>query len=86
MKRIVISSFISRNLIDIDGGDCHDDGNDEEDDFKPFINHTVNTDSSEILLLEQGGKILPMVMVVMVMMLFRHELTNGYCYNFLKAK
>ena len=58
---------MSRNLIDIEDGDCHDDGNDEEDDFKPFINHTVNTDSSEILLLEQGGKILPMVMVVSVL-------------------
>ena len=68
---------MSRNLIDIDGGDCHDDGNDEEDDFKPFINHTVNTDSTEVLLLEQGGKILPMVMVVMVFMLFRHKQSKG---------
>jgi len=77
---------MSRNLIDIDGGDCHDDGNDEEDDFKPFINHTVNTDSTEVLLLEQGGKILPMVMVVMVFMVFRHKQYKGQYYNFLKAK
>jgi len=77
---------MSRNLIDIDGGDCHDDGNDEENDFKPFINHTVNTDSTKVLLLEQGGKILPMVMVVMVFMLFRHKQYKGQYYNFLKAK
>ena len=68
---------MSRNLIDIDGGDCHDDGNDEENNFKPFINHTVYTDSTEVLLLEQGGKILPMVMVVMVFMLFRHKQSKG---------
>ena len=77
---------MSRNLIDIDGGNCHDDGNDEEDDFKPFINHTVYTDSTKVLLLEQGGKILPMVMVVMVFMVFRHKQYKGQYYNFLKAK
>jgi hypothetical protein len=79
---------MSRNLIDIDGGDCHDDGNDEENNFKPFINHTVYTNSTEVLLLEQGGKILPMVMVVVVMvfMLFRHKQYKGQYYNFLKAK
>lgn len=77
---------MSRNLIDIDGGDCHDDGNDEENNFKPFINHTVYTNSTEVLLLEQGGKILPMVMVVMVFMVFRHKQYKGQYYNFLKAK
>lgn len=77
---------MSRNLIDIDGGDCHDDGNDEEDDFKPFVDHTVYADGTEVLLLEQGGKILAMVMVVMVFMVFRHKQYKGQYYNFLKAK
>lgn len=77
---------MSRNLIDIDGGDCHDDGNDEEDDFKPFVDYTVYADGTEVLLLEQGGKILAMVMVVMVFMVFRHKQYKGQYYNFLKAK
>ena len=72
---------MSCNLIYIYGGDCHDDGNDEENDFKPFINHTVYADSTEVLLFEQGSKILPMMLMVVVMLVFGHD-----TYSFLTAK
>ena len=66
-KDRINNNFISRNLIDIEDGDCHDDGNDEEDDFKPFVELAITLYGSKILLLEQGGIILPMmVMVIMV--------------------
>ena len=58
---------MSRNLIDIDDGDCHDDGDSKQYQFKPLVELTVTLYCPEVPLLEQGSKILPMVMMVVVM-------------------
>ena len=64
---IVIISFTSRNLINIDNGDSHDNGDDKQYQFEPFVELAITLYGSKILLLEQGGIILPMmVMVIMV--------------------
>ena len=63
---IVIICFISRNLIDIEDGDCHDNGDDKQYQFEPFVELAITLYGSKILLLEQGGIILPMMVMVMM--------------------
>ena len=60
-KDRINNNFISRNLIDIEDGDG------KQYQFEPLVELAITLYGSKILLLEQGGIILPMmVMVIMV--------------------
>ena len=70
-KDRINNNFISRNLIDIEDGDCHDNGDDKQYQFEPLVELVVTLYGPQVLLLEQSGIILPM-MVMVVVMAIRH--------------
>ena len=73
----VIISFKSRNLIDIDDGDSHDNGDGKQCQFEPLVELAVTLYGSQVLLLEQSGIILPMMVMVVVI---RHCKGMGSVY------
>ena len=59
--------------MDEDDGKDHKDGDDEEEDLAPLLSLALEDDGIETALFEERGAVLVM-MVVMVMLLFRHKM------------
>ena len=59
--------------IDEDDGEDHEEGEDHESDLEPLLEFAAEDDGVETALLEQRGAVL-VVMVVVMMLLFRHKM------------
>ena len=56
-------------------GEEHEDGDDEEEDLAPLLSLALEDDGIETALFEERGAVFVMV-VVMVMLLFRHKMED----------
>ena len=65
---------ISPEEIDEDDGKDHEDGDDEEEDLAPLLSLALEDNGIETALLEERGAVLVVMVVVMVMLLFRHKM------------
>ena len=52
--------------VDVDGGEDHEEGEDHDDDLEPLLEFATEDDGVEAALLEAGGTILTVVMVVVM--------------------
>ena len=69
---------MSAEEVDEDDGKHHEDGDDEEEDLAPLLSLALDDNGIETALFEQRGAVLVM-MVVMVMLLFRHKMEDVRC-------
>ena len=70
----IIFGAILPEKVDKDDGKDHKDGDDEEEDLAPLLSLALEDDGIETALLKERGTVLVMMVVVMVMLLFRHKM------------
>ena len=58
--------FLSCEFVDVDGGKDHEEGDDEEGNLEPLLEFATEDNGVETALLETGGTILVVTMVVMM--------------------
>ena len=73
-EKTFIFGAILPEEIDEDDGKDHEDGDDKEEDLAPLLSLALEDDGIETALLEERGAVLVMMVVVMVMLLFRHKM------------
>lgn len=73
-EKTFIFGAILPEEIDKDDGKDHEDGDDEEEDLAPLLSLALEDNGIETALFEERGTVLVVMVVVMVMLLFRHKM------------